>query len=137
MVSRIEKGPEHRRVREDELMALPDALGVPFWQLVAPEEGERPLRAGVVGLEHHEVPRWLAHGDLDGVEGMSADEVARLTRALLRARELADRDPSARNEHLAVVARLVGELHRVTVVYARAGERQWRRRTHRRLTDSY
>jgi len=132
-ISLIETG--NREVGAEEIFVFARVLDVPLARLVTPRDGDRAVRFGDLGLDRPEMAHFLVHGMPDGVDAMSSDEFARLTREIVRARELADREPAARRHHMRAVARLVHESNRVSGVYARVREKQWRLRTQRQTAD--
>ena len=78
-VSLIERGK--RRVRYEELLAFAFVLRVPLATLMSPIDGERPIRAGGIGLEKHEVANWIVWGD--SKDATKAQLYMSLTRQIL------------------------------------------------------
>jgi transcriptional regulator with XRE-family HTH domain len=123
-VSKIEKGV--RRVNYDELLGFAYVLDVPLAQLMRSPDGERPIRAGGVGLEQHEVANWLVWGPSLSRDAMGAQTFMRLTLQIQTMMQVADdeRDPALRHQHRRAVSDLVNKLWRASGIRPGVMERQ-------------
>jgi transcriptional regulator with XRE-family HTH domain len=111
-VSKIER--RRRRVTIDELFAFADVLKVPLSRLLAPRLGDRPIRAGGVGLEYHELGNWMVAGDPKGLANFRLRERIGLAREIATlAQVLADeKDPAQRDVHARELIRAVDRLRK-------------------------
>ena len=123
-VSKVELGV--RGVELDELLAFAYVLDLPLARLMSPHEGERPIRAGGIGLERHEVGNWMVWGPSWSREAMSAQTYMGLARRIwTMAQVVADeRDPERRAEHARTLIGLVEELRKAAPVKPGVMKRQ-------------
>jgi hypothetical protein len=123
-ISKIEKGV--RRVNYEELLGFAYILDVPLAQLIRPPDGERPIRAGGVALEQHEVANWLVWGPSFSRDAMGAQTFMRLTLQIQTMMQVADdeRDPALRHQHRRAVSDLVNKLWRASGIRPGVMERQ-------------
>ena len=121
-VSLIERGK--RRVHYDELLAFAYVLRVPLATLMSPVDGERPIRAGGIGLERHEVANWIVWGD--SKDATKAKLYMSLTRQIWTMAQVIEdeRDPAAMAGHRKTLAGLIKELQRKSSVRPGVMERQ-------------
>jgi transcriptional regulator with XRE-family HTH domain len=123
-VSLIERGK--RRVRYDELLAFAYVLRVPLATLMSPVDGERPIRAGGIGLERHEVANWIVWGPSSSPDAWRAQTFMRLTRQIQTMRQvfLDERDKATRDEHWKTIVGLIDELGKASGIRPGVMERQ-------------